>query len=343
MPDGTALRFVIQDFQPATFLERGAWAPFTSPMLAHARLRIGPDGRREVVIRNPGGGAGWYVGAWNGMIDGARLTVHDRLLYRRIETADAVLPQAVRHIGRSVALEGYAGRAAQDAAHAALAAEAADLGSLRAWLEDALRAELGLAAGAPLVPNLAGALALPAAMAEARLAALAAAFAPVGRADGTGQHGRDLAALDRLLKTLPPEAEAPLSGPVRAGAAQALQLATAARARALAALENLLALLRAWPSGAALPQQLAWLLDGWPALAAAWRAGAEIGPVHARHALVAVAACLPLLPRELAGADGSSSPPPSPGRALSAGQEWLRGATERDIVARHEALLARAL
>lgn len=343
MPDGTPLRFVIQDFQPATFLERGAWVPFTSPMLAHARLRIGTDGRREVVIRNPGGGAGWYVGAWNGMIDGARLSVHDRLLYRRIEATNAQVPQAVRQVGRAVALEGYAGRAVQDAARAGLAAASRDLAATVTFLDQSLRRALNLAEEAPLAGQLANALGLSPHAAEARLAALAECIAPVGGPPDGGQNARDLAALGRLVSGLPPAAEEPAARVVHDAAARAKTLAEQALREAISALADPVALLRAWPACAAPVQRLSWLLDGWPALAAAWQAGAEIGPLHARHALAAIMACLPLMPRQLTGAEEPPPPGTSAARALSIGQEWLRGATERDIVARNEALLARAL
>jgi hypothetical protein len=66
-------------------LERGATVPFTSPLLQQARIRLGLGGTREIVLCNPSGGPGWYVGPWDGVAEMARATVHDRLVYKRIE------------------------------------------------------------------------------------------------------------------------------------------------------------------------------------------------------------------------------------------------------------------
>jgi hypothetical protein len=60
-PAVAAPRALLTDFQPATFLERGATVPFTSPLLQQARIRLGLGGTREIVLRNPSGGPGWYV------------------------------------------------------------------------------------------------------------------------------------------------------------------------------------------------------------------------------------------------------------------------------------------
>ena len=48
------LRFALKDFRPASFAERGAHVPFTSPILAQARLRVCARGLREVVIEEFG-------------------------------------------------------------------------------------------------------------------------------------------------------------------------------------------------------------------------------------------------------------------------------------------------
>jgi hypothetical protein len=361
MADQDSLRFALKDFQPATFPERGAHAPFTSPLLLHARLRISPANARELVIRNPGGGEGWYVGAWGGMVDAARITVHDRLLYRRIEAAHAVTPIAVRRVARGVALEGYAGRIAQDAARAAQAAEARDRREAfaRLLLVLAPHADRAIAAArsqqdlAALAPALLGASGRDWA---GRLDALATELAPAGiAADAPGLLARDLAAVRGLVAELEaaaladPHLEAWAVAAVRQAARAAIRLAGQAQAAVQQALADPAAVLAGWPDTlaplAAQQDRMAWLLDGFPALIATWRAGRDKGTQATRQALAELADHLPPLPREITG--GQVRPArdarATPRRAVAAGEDWLAGIAERDLVARNEALLARAM
>ena len=346
------LRFALRDFRPATFAERGAHVPFTSPILAQARVRVSPRGVREVVIRNPAGGDGWYVGQWHGMIDGARLSVHDRLLYRRIEAAGAVQPLALRRVAREVALEGYAGRPARAAAEAAIAGEARALAECRAALLAAsgtpddetaiLRPRPGAGAG-PI---------------ESRLDALAECLAPVGlAADAAAPLARDLAGLHALVRSLETAADADgdldpaLREATLRAAGTTIRLAAEARTAALAGTEDPIALLAAPPASLDRRRadivRLAWVLDGWPALLALWTAAAARGPQQLGRALAEIAASLPPLPLEVEG----SSPAPRAGvvpgsfqqRRVRVGHDWLTGIAERDLIARNEALLAGAL
>lgn len=332
------LRFALKDFRPASFAERGAHVPFTSPILAQARLRVCARGLREVVIRNPAGGDGWYVGHWHGMIDSARLSVHDRLLYRRIEAANAIQPLDVRRVARQVALEGYAGRPARDAAEAAIAAEAQALEETHA----ALLARLGGAARQH----------------GARLSSLAETLAPVGLdAAGAAPLARDLAGLHALVKALDTasdevgQLDPVLPVAVQRAAEITIRLAAEARAAALAGTDDVPALL-AEPAAATQRRQaqvtrLSWVLDGWPALLALWH-GADSKPPHqARRILAEMAASLPPLPLEVEGALPSPLPGTQPigpqQRRVRAGHDWLTGIAERDLIARNEALLARTL
>lgn len=372
-------RAATREFLPASFAERGAHVPFTSPMLAHARLRIGKRGAREVVIRNPGGGDGWYVGQWHTMIDAARLSVHDRLLYRRIDAAEVIEPLAVRRIAREVLLEGFAGRAARDAAEAALAAETGARLQAHATLLARVLADCGAADRAGLLvragtedeltrlaPGLLGDLATPSGQAAATLcepvAALAALLAPVGlpaaglAATADSQLGRDLAEVRRLVGALD-EAATDQAGldhllvvGVQRCAETAVRLAEAACRAALAGTARPLALLDAGPPAiarrGALVLHMAWLLDGWPALAAAWSAACARGTPAMRRALVEIALNVPPMPREADAPPDLASPGPglaAPQRWVRAGQDWLTGIAERDLVAHNEMLLARTI
>lgn len=379
MPDSERLRSTSTESRPAGFAGRGAYVPFTSPMLAHARLRIGAGGAREVVIRNPGGGEGWYVGQWHSMIDAARLSVHDRLLYRRLEAAEVVEPLGVRRIVREVALEGFAGRLARDAAEAALTDEAdalfqthhailarlleqAGLSGPAGRLAEARSAEALSNLSAVLLSGLEQQAGLARGSLPPRAAALAAALAPVGLAGGReGCLGRDLAALAALARGLDgegaellpaelAEADPALVAVVQRAAEATIRAAEAARAAARAGTDQPLSLLAGGEGAirrcAREVLRMAWLLDGWPALVAVWGAARPGGGQAQRRALGEIAMNLP--PPSNTGdaqalpAAPAASPPPSH-RFVRAGQDWLTGVAERDLVARHEMLLARAL
>ena len=112
----------IETDQPKTFHERGVSAPFTTPLLAGARLRaaqarIGQV--LEVVIPNPAGRRGVDIVPWPELGDLCRPTVHDTRLAEalavRLDLA-ALSPAMVRQTGWEVAAKGYAGRGAAVAA-----------------------------------------------------------------------------------------------------------------------------------------------------------------------------------------------------------------------------------
>ena len=104
---------------PATFELRGAAVPFTTPMLAGARVRLSKRTGTELVVPNPSGSRGIYVVLWAGVRDLCNPTVHDRRLIEYISRLPQIDPAAVRKSGLEVALEGYAGRGAVAAAEAA--------------------------------------------------------------------------------------------------------------------------------------------------------------------------------------------------------------------------------
>lgn len=366
-PPPVAPRPVRTDSQPATFLERGATVPFTSPLLEGARIRLA-GGRREVVLRNPSGGAGWYVGPWESVVELARVTVHDRLVFRRIEEMGAISPLEIRRAARTVAAEGYAGQAAKAAAVAALEAEERDWRAAYAALLAALIAQAGLAGAeavararsrqellalapsllAPLAPRLG-----LAAEALARAAEdLAAVLARIGPAEAPAQTARDLAALDRLLAEVAALAEADPRADQDAARAVlgvgrlAAALAADALARARAEAARPLALVAAWAEDrAAMMARLTraeWLLDGWAALVARWDAAADQTPGRRRLALADLHRLLPVLPREVTG--GAVQPAaPTSGRRVARGGAWLGELAEAEGVRHNEGALARTI
>ncbi|GAC1343809.1 MAG: hypothetical protein NVSMB18_20330 [Acetobacteraceae bacterium] len=112
-----ARSFALQSpYHPTTFLERGAAVPFTTPLLAGARVRAAQRSGLELVLPNPGGGKGFYVLPWTGVQEFCALTLHDRQLQDRAAGLQSVTPSGIRQAAREIAANGYAGREARDAA-----------------------------------------------------------------------------------------------------------------------------------------------------------------------------------------------------------------------------------
>ncbi|MGH7154474.1 MAG: hypothetical protein ACREF3_11160 [Acetobacteraceae bacterium] len=107
-------------YDPVTFLERGVSIPFTTPLLAGARGRIGGAGGIELVVPSPSGAPGLYVLSWGKAQEFCRPTVHDTKLRETLATRSRLTPSSVRAAARGIALEGLAGRAAQTAADEAI-------------------------------------------------------------------------------------------------------------------------------------------------------------------------------------------------------------------------------
>lgn len=108
----------------------GVHLPFTASLLSGTRGRSGKHGI-DYILPNPSGGRGAYVAAWRMVNELATPTLHDTILARRLPGLPGLTPASVRATARAVAIEGYAGRAAADAATRAQAA--LDAETLRCW------------------------------------------------------------------------------------------------------------------------------------------------------------------------------------------------------------------
>lgn len=369
-PAPAVARILLTDFQPATFPERGATVPFTSPMLQQGRVRLGAGGAREFVIRNPSGGPGWYVGPWEGVVEIARVTVHDRLVYRRIEETGALTPLEIRQAARSVAAEGYGGPSAKETALAALAEEEREWRAGYATLLAALLGQAGLAGSeaiaeahsrqdlialapallAPMAPRLGLA---PEVLAHA-LEELATVLARIGGApDQPTQTGRDLAAAVRLLAGIralaadDPRADPDAARAVLAHGELTVALAGDALGRARAEATRPQLLVTGWAADKAATKarltRAEWLLDGWAYLVSLWDTAGEQAPGRQRQILPELHALLPPLPREITGGVRVPPPAPAPGRKVGRGQEWQAALADADLVARNEQALARSV
>jgi hypothetical protein len=125
--------------RPTNFRDRGVAVPFTTPILAGARVRPGQRDGLELVIPNPSGARGVYVVPWSGLALLCAPTLHDRRLSARIAHCHDLSPASVRLVARAVAGAGFAG---QEAATAATTTEAADLACFQAIRQELARTML---------------------------------------------------------------------------------------------------------------------------------------------------------------------------------------------------------
>lgn len=318
---------VAQAYHPATFRERGVAAPFTTPALLGARLRLTARGQLEIVAANPAGGRGVYVLPWAAVSELCRPTVHDILLCQRIGALPDLTPAAVRAVGREVAAEGMAGREAAAAAHMAALTDQQDrvatnfhlLLAVIAQVEPAELADLGTerSRSAELEHRVRRAIARigpklgrsPAAVATT-LEELAGCFAGIGMADQVPppRTPRGMAALARVrAETSAWGAEHKGESAAHAETLAALADMTLSCARlmladARAITEDMPRLVRGWAGvSTALNDRLArpdWFLDGWDRLCGIWDYADTDAARHA--ALAEVVGFLPVLPREAA-------------------------------------------
>ena len=103
-------------FWPSTFEERGVVVPFTTPMLAFARVRQDRNEALEVLVPGMSGGAGTYVIGWPSIPEMFRLSVHDRALHEKIYEDKASSPRGMRRCAQEIAMTGLAGIDAVEAA-----------------------------------------------------------------------------------------------------------------------------------------------------------------------------------------------------------------------------------
>jgi len=318
-------RFWLAQNQAATFLARGVSLPFTTPMLAGARLRSGERNAKELVIKNPSGGTGSYILPWAALADICLPTAHDRRLLDLVAAEPVLSPGAARRTTGQVVQEGLAGRAAEAAWSAAERRRIGD--RLRANFmlliltirqnetpEEAVipperdhpeqlerRAKRALA-------RLGGMLGIPANDMAGCLEEVAALLQDIGIPGHqepalTRRRMMELEALSRGIAEWNEASLAARDSPASAIIVGSVEMTLAGCRRVLMELEALivdpLALLRRWLNDPVALRQLVsraeWLLDGWELPCAMWCNA----PAEGRLATsLQIASLTPVLPRE---------------------------------------------
>jgi len=288
------LAVFIEAYQPKTFRERGVSAPFTTPLLAGARLRAAPARAGhvlEAIIPNPAGCRGVYIVPWSESGDLCRPTMHDARLAETLAgrlDLNTLCPAMVRQAGWEVAAEGHAGRGGTTAAQRVLRDNAVRFAMMSTRLHSVLAEQMTDAAPDPAAWD--------------RLTAL---LADIHVPEGAPARMPTLIDAVGGLAVVLPDWAAAQSGPA---ATAAQMVATAAKLmhrgatyllRAAAAqIDQPATLLRDWvadPVGVELAlRRTEWLLDGWERLVLLWQVALPGPAVTALE----MAALLPVWPDE---------------------------------------------
>lgn len=357
---------------PATFEERGAAAPFTTPLLWLTRVRPGVRGGLEVLVPSFADGKGVYVIPWRAVPDMVGMTVHDRFLHATIESNGGVKPRDIRLAGLKAARNGLAGPAAAKAARAAMAQDeehktvthflllielmrAAGLQSM-----DVLREAFGTPAGDAMVKRqineTARQLRLDAAELDSRLGQIAEAMSPVGLsfAPSRGRLRKRLSELAEFTESVGKWGKSDPSDAAAVGrfcadvAQETLSLGRDALKSFDKHARGVGATIRDWSDQraevAGLVERLEWLTDGWDVVAAAWREASAGDLQDCRIAINDIFRVLPLAPEKECGrrhADAAAEISRGHRRSVKAYEDWRSGVPDVEMIRRIEVVKAR--
>lgn len=363
----------LEDYRPATFLERGVATPFTTPVLASARVRPSQRMKLEFVIANPAGGQGWYVMPWEGLTTLSKVSVHDVLLFEHIGKLELITPYAIRTAARTVAVSGAAGRAALKAARIADQKDeedrlVANFLLIMRLLKDSGMKDLDWRSLDPTdrnlkvkmrsyIETLQPVLGAPPETIYMWLEELSAVAAPVGFAgkEYPARLQTTYEALKNFCRTMKSFANTDATD---AGAAarfiaevaeHTVDIAEATFIDCHAELNDFKQLLRNWSAnrGRVLERfgRPDWLLDGWQSICAIWEDAVNGGRDAQRAAAVEIQRLVPVMPKEVTDwVNGASTGEQAWKfhRWVKANIDWRTGAAALDRTARNEALRARA-
>lgn len=322
---------LIQSLKPASFLERGVAAPFTTPALAGARIRTANRTGTEFVVPNPSGGRGVYILNWGAVRQLCRPTVHDTLLHQRISRLPVMDPGSVRLTARKLAAEGLAGKEATLAAAASLEADHKELVLINFLLlvllmEQEEPAGLRISAETERTPELdhrarhvvthvAQVLGRKVTQIGEDLEALSVLFVPIGLNADTppARLPRLTARLEAAANSLsawasrfPDDGTAGLAASLSRSAFVTANCAAMTLSAARATTDDMRGLLRSWAGASAeVTRQLArteWILDGWERFCLLWETADH--PSVQRAALGEMAQLVPMLPKEVTDLGG---------------------------------------
>ena len=353
-------------WQPATFLERGVTVPFTTPLVAMARLR--PDGGMpELIVANPSGADGNYVFPLRSLPDFTTPSMHDRLLLDLLLGLPTVSPGDIRRAVWRAAQTGAAGREAAESARTAAEREEHEQVLTNLLLITTLLQQAGFADVDWRRLNLAdratrattreyltcheAALGMKPDAMLALVEELSAVVAPVGigAVGFISAHEATIERLETLTESLRDwgkgEAQDQAKGVelIARCAEFTLVKARDSLSRARSHTENVVTLLVAWRDrDRALLRDLTladWLLDGWGEITALWSSVENEERDAQRVMLARIESLVPVMPKEaLAADDGEGGPQQqlTQRRWVRLNEDWRSGALMLDEATRVE-------
>ncbi len=324
-------------WQPATFLERGVTVPFTTPVVAMARLRAGDGRTPELIVANPSGADGHYVFPLRALPDFTTPSMHDRLLFQHLLGLPSVTPREIRRAVRRTAQAGAAGRKAATSARVADEREAQERILTNLLLIATLLQQAGFADADWRRLNLVDratrattreylsrhepALGMKPDAILALVEELAAVVAPAGAAGATFKSGHDVTVerLDSMIESLRTWGKGEAVDQARnveliaCCAEFTLARARDSLGRARSRTEDVAGLLIAWRDrDRRLLRELTladWLLDGWSEIAALWASVEDDDRGMQRAMLARIESLVPVMPKEALGTnDGEDMP-----------------------------------
>jgi hypothetical protein len=359
---------------PATFEERGAVVPFTTPALSLARVRRDQRQRMILLMPNFGGTEGAFIVPWNSVSEVTTMSIHDRALHEEIEAAEAVTPEQLRGCALRIGLTGLAGPTVAEASRSAVESEKRKTVELHFLLIIGLLNSLGLATEdltalgsgtetwrvrvKTLLGQAGQRLGIEVNDIYARIAALARVMVPLGLSGGRHE-GRLRALLDdfadfRDAVTEWSESEkselAPFANFAGFIAHDTLKAADRLFRQLDTGVRDMVSIVRDWNTHAkgvvGVAGKLCWLLDSWDFIFEFW-AQVQGEPIEIqREAIGRIVRVLPLIPRN--EADGPQDElelrqQQLQGRQLQVNADWRRARTDLDLTARIEMAKAKVL
>lgn len=344
-------------WQPATFLERGVTVPFTTPLVAMARLRPGNRRTPELIVANPSGAEGHYVFPLSALPDFTTPSVHDRLLLDLLLGLPSVTPSDIRRAVRHAAQTGAAGREAAKAARLAGEREEREQILTNLLLITTLLQQAGFcnvdwrrldladrrtrATTRDYLSRHERTLGMKPDAILALVEELSAAVAPVGVVGAGFKSGHEVTVerLDAMIESLRAwgkgEALDQAKGVelIARCAEFTLTRARDSLARARSHTEDVACLLIAWRDrDRNLLRELTladWLLDGWSAIAALWASVENDDRDTQRVMLGRIESLFPVMPKEGLGANDGEDPPHrqlTQRRWVRLNEDWRSGA-----------------
>jgi hypothetical protein len=361
------------NFWPATFEERGAVVPFTTPVLAFSRVRTQEDRGLELLVPGLAGGRDTYVIPWRSLPSVFVMTVHDRLLREQIEVLPSSTPSEIRGAALNVESTGLAGGASAEAARQATGDDESEklltnfflvTESVRQLSGGKLQigpADLTHDAGRARIKEILGRVAalfkLTADDFYARLERWATSVAPIGvpGLNYTCRLRQLVADIANYADELETWADRDLSDATD-GARVCVRIAeeTASNARTLATgidryASDMRGTLTDWRISLeridALMAKLAWTLDGWRPIVTLWRETDAGNRELAQDAVGEMLRLMPIMPRREVGSRarrtwGDLSQSLQRTR-IRAHEDWLSGKVDIELVLRLERFKAK--